>query len=80
MYDQARKDADRLKAEEREAVAQEVAARKAAAEREIGAAKEAVELATMLSAKTLRRQISPEDHRRLLDEALAELKGGPGRA
>jgi F-type H+-transporting ATPase subunit b len=31
-------------------------------------------LATAISAKAIRRQISAEDHRRLVDEALAELK------
>jgi hypothetical protein len=33
-----------------------------------------VALATMLSAKTIARQISADDHRRLLDESLAELQ------
>ncbi len=31
------------------------------------------QLATMVSSKAIRRQLSPEDHRRLVDEALAEL-------
>jgi hypothetical protein len=29
-----------------------------------------------MSEKALRRKVSPEDHRRLLDEALADLKSG----
>jgi F-type H+-transporting ATPase subunit b len=36
--------------------------------------KQAVELATLLSAKTLSRKISADDHTRLVDESLAELK------
>ena len=32
------------------------------------------ELATIISAKAIRRSLSEEDHRRLLDEALTELK------
>jgi len=32
------------------------------------------QLATLISAKTLRRQISPDDQRRLVDEAMAELR------
>jgi len=31
------------------------------------------QLATLISAKAIRRQLSPDDHRRLVDEALAEL-------
>jgi F-type H+-transporting ATPase subunit b len=34
----------------------------------------AAELATLVSAKAIRRQLSQEDHRRLIDEALAEMK------
>jgi F-type H+-transporting ATPase subunit b len=33
------------------------------------------QLATLVSAKAIRRQVTPEDHRRLVDEALAELRG-----
>jgi F-type H+-transporting ATPase subunit b len=35
---------------------------------------QAAQLATAISAKAIRRQISVDDHRRLVDEALAELK------
>jgi F-type H+-transporting ATPase subunit b len=31
------------------------------------------QLATLISAKALRREVNPDDHRRLVDEALAEL-------
>jgi F-type H+-transporting ATPase subunit b len=80
---EARRDADALRATEREAGVREAAAERERAKREIDAAKDAalndiykqaVDLATLLSAKTLSRQISAEDHSRLVDESLAELK------
>jgi F-type H+-transporting ATPase subunit b len=37
--------------------------------------KKTADLATMISAKVIRRQLSAEDHRRLVEEALTELKG-----
>jgi F-type H+-transporting ATPase subunit b len=37
--------------------------------------KQAADLATMISAKAIRRQLSAEDHRMLVDEALTELQG-----
>ena len=37
------------------------------------------QLATLISAKAIRRQLTPDDHRRLLDEALADL-GSAGEA
>ena len=36
---------------------------------------QSAQLATLISAKAIRRQLSPEDHRRLVDEALADLQG-----
>lgn len=83
MLDEARRDADALRVQEREAGAKDAAAERERAKREIEAAKDAaldelyrqtVDLATTLSAKTISRQISADDHRRLLDESLAELK------
>src|SRR3989442_1713373 len=35
----------------------------------------AVQLAALMAEKALRREVKVEDHRRLLDESLAELKG-----
>jgi len=84
MLDEARRDADALRVSEREAGAKDAQAERERAKKEIEAQTEAiraelhqyaVQLASMLSAKTIRRQLSPEDHRRLLDESLAELKG-----
>jgi len=37
--------------------------------------KQTAHLATMISAKAIRRQLTEEDHRRLVDEALTELQG-----
>jgi F0F1-type ATP synthase membrane subunit b/b' len=33
------------------------------------------QLAALISAKVIRRQLTPDDHRQLVDEALAELRG-----
>lgn len=83
MIEEARRDAEKLRASEREVGVREAVAERERAKQEIQAAKDsalaelyqqAVDLATTLSAKTLARQISPDDHRRLLDESLAELK------
>lgn len=83
MLEEARRDAEVLRAAEREAGAREAAAERERARREITAARDAalaeiydraVELAALLSSKTLARSITPEDHRRLLDEAVAELQ------
>ncbi|MCS6976959.1 MAG: F0F1 ATP synthase subunit B [Gemmatales bacterium] len=35
---------------------------------------QAADLATLISAKAIRRNLTPEDHRRLMDEALADLR------
>jgi F-type H+-transporting ATPase subunit b len=35
---------------------------------------QAAQMASVVSAKAIRRQLTPDDHRRLVDEALAELK------
>lgn len=83
MLDEARRDADVLKAAEREAGTRDAAAERERAKREIEAAKDAalkdiyekaVQLAAMMSEKALRRSVSVDDHRRLLDESIAELK------
>jgi len=86
MLDEARADADALRVTEREAGVKEAQAERERAKREIEVAKDtaldeiyrtAVDLATTLSARTLGRQISADDHRKLLDESLAELKQSP---
>ncbi len=83
ILDEARRDADALKVSEREVGTKEAAAERERARREIEAARDAalkdiyeqaVTLATNLSSKTLARQITADDHRRLLAESLDELK------
>lgn len=89
MLDEARRDADALKATERESGIKDAAAERERANREIenlkaGLSKEvyeqAVKLASMMAEKAIRRQVSIEDHRRLLDESLAELKSAANKA
>jgi F-type H+-transporting ATPase subunit b len=83
MLDEARRDADAVRAAEREAAAKDIAAAKDRAKREIAAEKDAilkdvyeqsVKLAALMSEKALRRTVSAEDHRRLLDESIAEIR------
>lgn len=82
MLDDARRDAEAMRLREREAGVKDAQAERERAKREIEAAKdaalkeiyqEAVNLATTISAKTLTRQITADDHRRLLDESLTEI-------
>jgi F-type H+-transporting ATPase subunit b len=80
--DQARAEAQRVaedtvaqaKAEaqaERDRLRREIETERAQAQRELFA--RVAELATLVSAKAIRRQMTEDDHRRLVDEALAEL-------
>ena len=83
MLDEARRDAETLRADQREAGMKDAQAERERAKREIEAAKDvalkdiydqSVRLAALMSEKALRRKVSTEDHRRLLDEALTDLK------
>jgi len=85
MLDDARRDAETLRTDQREAGVKDAQAERERARREIEAAKDvalkdiydqSVRLAALMSEKALRRKVSTEDHRRLLDEALADLKTG----
>jgi F-type H+-transporting ATPase subunit b len=85
MMDEARRDADALKAAEREAGKAEAAAELGRARREIAAEKDAalqelrqesVKLAGLMASKAVRRTLTVEDHGRLLAESLDELKAG----
>ncbi|MBA4188166.1 MAG: hypothetical protein C0467_09130 [Planctomycetaceae bacterium] len=89
MLDEARRDADALKTSERETGVKDAAAERDRAKREIEAAKDAalkeiyeqaVKLAALMSEKALQRTISVDDHRRLLDESIGELKGLTSKA
>lgn len=83
MLDEARRDSEALRVTEREAGAKEAQAERERARREIQTEKDAVlqelyqqavQLAAMMSSKTIRRSLSADDHRRLLDESLAEIR------
>jgi F-type H+-transporting ATPase subunit b len=85
LLEEARRDADALRVKEREVGQKEAATERERAKREIEAAKDAalqeiyqksVDLATMISTKAVRRAMSADDHRRLVDESLADLKSG----
>lgn len=85
MFEDARKQAEATITRANDEAAQKIAAGKAEAVKAIEVEREAarrelyqqaVDLAAMLSAKTIRRNLSADDHRRLLDESLAELKAG----
>jgi F-type H+-transporting ATPase subunit b len=83
MMEEARRNAEQLAADlmakgkadlqaERERLNREVATSRDQALREIW--EQAATLATLISAKTIRRHLSPDDHRQLLDEALVEFR------
>jgi F-type H+-transporting ATPase subunit b len=83
MIDEARRDGDVLKAKMIEDAKTEIATERDRLRREIELAKDtaleeiwqqSVQLAALMSTKALRRELKPEDHRRLLDETLAEMR------
>jgi len=83
LMDKARKDAERLKEEIEAQGRAQVTAERDRLYRELGIAKDqalqdiyqqGVELASILSTKTIHRSLTPEDHRGLVDEALADLR------
>lgn len=85
LIEEARRDADALRAKEREAGQRDAATERDRAKREIESAKDAalqeiyqksVDLATLISTKAVRKSMSADDHKRLVDEALADLNAG----
>jgi F-type H+-transporting ATPase subunit b len=83
IMEEARRDAQNLKEEMRSAAQAEIQTERQRLRREIELATdqalqkiwtEAVQLAAQISAKAIRRYLSEDDHRRLLDEALAEIR------
>jgi F-type H+-transporting ATPase subunit b len=89
LIEEARKDATALKDKLRADAAAEVQAERDRLRREIETARDqalqeiwsrTVELAALVSSKTVRRELTPDDHRRLMDEALVELKQNVTRA
>ena len=76
LLEEARKDAEKLRATERERATREINAARDAALQEIY--QKSVQLASLMSSKAIRRELTPADHSRLVDESLAELAGKPG--
>ena len=83
LMDEARKDAEKLRVTEREVGLKDAAAERERAVREIEAAKgqaiaelyqRSVQLASLMAGKAIRREVTPGDHARLIEESLAELK------
>jgi F-type H+-transporting ATPase subunit b len=83
MIDEARKDGQKLIADLKAKATAEIEADKARQLNEIATARDqalqelyqqSVQLATVLAGKALQRQISLDDHHRLIDDALVELK------
>lgn len=83
MMDEARRDADVLRAAEKAVGQKEAQAERERAKREIQMAidqalqeikQHAVKLAALMSTKAVRRSMSEDDHKRLVDESLTELK------
>lgn len=82
IMEEARRKAEELKEQMRTQSAKEIQDERQRLRREIDTAKDqalqelwkqAAQLATLLSAKAIGRHISEEDHRRLIDETVAEL-------
>lgn len=83
MMDEARRDADSLRIKEKEAGVAEATAERKRALADIETAKQqalaeiqqqAIQLASLMSTKAVRRSITADDHSRLLAESLDELK------
>ena len=90
MMDAARRDAERSTSEMLTKTRSEIQTERERLHREIDLAKDqalqqiwnqTAQLATLVSAKAIRRQLNEDDHRRLVDEAIAELRhAGNGNA
>lgn len=83
MLDEARRDAQVVKERMKADAATEIQAERDRIRREIDMARDqalqdiyqqAVQLAALVSTKAVKRQLTPADHQRLLDEALADLR------
>jgi len=83
LLEEARKDAEALSNEMRAKAAADIATERDRLRREVEVAKDqaikelweqAAQLATLISAKAIGRSLTDDDHRRLLDEALSEMR------
>lgn len=88
LMDQARQDAQQLKDSMLAQAKADIGAERERLHREIDSARDqalkqlwdqTAQLATLVSAKALRRELTPDDHRRLVDEALADLRQAGGQ-
>jgi F-type H+-transporting ATPase subunit b len=82
MLEEARRDAQNLAEEMKAKANQDIQAERARLRRELDIARDqalqelwnqAAQLATLISAKAIGRSLNEDDHRRLIDEALAEM-------
>jgi F-type H+-transporting ATPase subunit b len=89
MLDEARRDAQVVKDQMKADAAGEIQAERDRIRREIEMARDqalqeiyqqAVQLAALVSTKAVKRELTPADHSRLLDEALADLRTNLGTA
>jgi F-type H+-transporting ATPase subunit b len=83
IYDEARRNAKQMTDEMVAKARTDIQTERERLQREIEVARDqalhalwnqAAQLATLISAKTIRRQINQDDHRRLVDEAIAEMR------
>lgn len=83
MIDEARRDAEAVREQLKAEATRDIQTERDRLRREIEVAKDqalaeingrAVQLATLISNKTVRRKLSEDDHRQLLDEALGDLR------
>jgi F-type H+-transporting ATPase subunit b len=88
VLDEARRDGEQMRAQKLVEAEGQIQAERDRALREINNARDqardelrqhAAQLATLISAKAIRRSLTPEDHRGLIDEAVAELQSAASR-
>jgi F-type H+-transporting ATPase subunit b len=89
ILDEARRDADALKATEREAGVKEAQAERERAKREVAIERDAalkdvyekaIELASLMATKAVRQQVSINTQNELVNESIAELNANANRA
>lgn len=87
LLDEGRKDAERVTAEMMGKAKADIQSERDRLQREMKAAHDqalqdlwaqTAQLASLVSAKAIRRELTPEDHRRFVDEALADLRRAGG--
>lgn len=88
MMDEARKDATSAKEDMLTAAKKEIGEERDRLRRDIDTARDqalldiwnqSTQLASMLSSKTLKREIRPDDHKKVFDEAMKEMKATAGK-